>query len=110
MKRQTRTLRAFMLAVAATLALLTDASPAWEKVGAVTTELSDAASAESVDVKIVENTIVLTLSHNTNVKLFTILGQLVDEKQLDAGTWRFPLSARGIYILKAGSVTRRITI
>ena len=110
MKRQTRILRTFILAVAATLALLTDAAPAWEKVGAVTAELSDATSSESVDVKIVENAIVLTLSQKTNVKLFTILGQLVDEKQLDAGTWRFPLSARGIYILKAGSVTRRITI
>lgn len=110
MKRQRRFLRIFLTAVAVAFAIMTDAAPAWEKVGSVNAELSETTSPESIDVKIVDNMIVLTLSHQTNVKLFTILGQLVAEKQLDAGTWRFPLSARGIYILKAGSATRRITV
>lgn len=46
----------------------------------------------------------------TAVKLFTILGQPVSQGQLPAGTSRFRVSARGIYILKIGSTTRRITI
>ena len=110
MKQRCRFFRNLMLAAIASVALMADAAPAWEKVGGVATEVSDASSSDNLEVKVVDNMIVLTLSQATNVKLFTILGQLVAEKQLEAGTWRFPLSARGIYILKAGSATRRITI
>ena len=46
----------------------------------------------------------------TSVKLFTILGQPVTQMQLPAGTSRFRVATRGIYILKIGSATRRITI
>ena len=46
----------------------------------------------------------------TTVKLFTILGQPVSQVNLPAGTSRFKVSARGIYILKIGSATRRVTI
>lgn len=96
--------------LAAAFAFAIDASPAWERVGAVVSESVEQTVGENIDVNVVDGFIVLTLSRASNVKLFTILGQLVAEKQLEAGTWRLPLSARGIYILKAGSTTRRITI
>lgn len=101
--------RAIALAVLALASALADAAPVWEKVAPVATEISDAA-AEGYEVKIADRTIVLTLPAKTSVKVFTILGQLVAEKQLEAGTWRLPISARGIYILKVGSSTRRVTI
>lgn len=73
------------------------------------TEMIDQSS-DNIEVKVIDAAIVLTVSQTTNVKLFTILGQLVAEQKIEAGTWRMPLSSRGIYILKAGSVTRRVTI
>lgn len=53
---------------------------------------------------------VVVMRQRTNIKIFTILGQLVAQDTLHPGIYRFKLPARGIYLLKAGSVTRRVTI
>ena len=44
------------------------------------------------------------------VKLFSILGQLITQENLKPGLHRIQLSSRGIYILRAGTTTRRITL
>ena len=54
--------------------------------------------------------IYVTAPQPVTVKVFTILGQLVSQAKIPAGTSRIKLGARGIYILKAGSQTRRVTI
>lgn len=97
------------LAVLALASALADAAPVWEKVAPIATEVAEP-SADAYEVRIAERAIILTLTNKSSVKVFTILGQLVAEKQLETGTWRLPLSARGIYILKVGTSTRRITI
>lgn len=52
----------------------------------------------------------VTVSKPVTVKVFTILGQLISSQTLQPGIHRLRMSSRGIYILKIGSVTRRITI
>ena len=86
------------------------AAPSWEKVAVRQTEVTDVTDADAVEVNVYNGSIYISLNSKTEVKVFTILGQLVARQKLEPGTWRMPLSARGIYILKAGSVTRRITI
>ena len=81
-------------------------SPRWETVETVIAELSE----ESVDVAVREQYLYVFSPQPVNVKLFTILGQLVSQASLPAGTSRIKVATRGIYILKAGTVTRRITI
>ena len=103
------TFRLLAVVAALTFGAIAAAAPKWEKVGAAMTEMIDQSS-DNIEVKVIDGSIVLTVSQTTNVKLFTILGQLVAEQKIEAGTWRMPLSSRGIYILKAGSVTRRVTI
>jgi len=44
------------------------------------------------------------------VKLFTILGQLIGRRQLEPGIHRIRIASRGIYLIKIGSTTRRIVI
>ena len=44
------------------------------------------------------------------IKVFSILGQLIRQEKISAGTFRFRLESKGIYIVKAGTVTRRVTI
>ncbi|MDE6309511.1 MAG: T9SS type A sorting domain-containing protein [Muribaculaceae bacterium] len=44
------------------------------------------------------------------IKIYSILGQLISQDSLPAGTFRLHVASRGIYILKAGAITRRITI
>ncbi|MCM1349538.1 MAG: hypothetical protein NC338_09015 [Firmicutes bacterium] len=51
----------------------------------------------------------VSLRQRTAVKLFTILGQPVVQDVLPAGVHRFRIPTRGIYLLKLGSTTRRIT-
>lgn len=50
------------------------------------------------------------VTKTVTVKMFTILGQQVSQETLKPGSYRLNLPARGIYILRAGSITRRITL
>lgn len=54
--------------------------------------------------------IYITTSKVINVKIFSILGQLISSTRVPAGTSRLKVPARGIYILKAGPYTRRLTV
>lgn len=63
-----------------------------------------------VQVAVRDGYIYVTLPRRMQVKLFTILGQTVSQTELPAGTSRLRMSGRGIYILKAGDTTLRITL
>lgn len=65
---------------------------------------------DGANVRVQDMQIYVELDQPQTVKLFTILGQPISQVQLPAGTSRFRVSARGIYILKIGSSTRRVTI
>ncbi len=54
--------------------------------------------------------IYITVDQRIEVKVFTILGQMVITQTLEPGTYRLPISSRGIYIVKIGSSTHRIII
>lgn len=86
--------------------------PSWESVDApirvVTAEqkTDDA----SIGVAVEDGYIYVAVSRPVAVKVFTILGQLISQDTLQAGTHRLRITARGVYILKVGSSTRRVTI
>lgn len=80
--------------------------PRWEQVTSVATEIPD----DGIDVAVRDNYIYVNTPRQVNVKVFTILGQLVSQGNLPPGVSRLRVNARGIYILKAGTVTRRVTI
>jgi len=86
------------------------AAPVWEKVASASSEMVENINPERIDVKVVDTNIILSVSNTSQVKVFTILGQLVAQQQLEPGVWTLSIPARGIYILKVGSTTRRITI
>ena len=88
-----------------------DSQPKWEHVESAPAE--DTGTDRTLDVanvRVQDMHIYVDLDRPAQVKLFTILGQPVSQMQLPAGTSRFRVAARGIYILKIGSSTRRITI
>ncbi len=88
------------------------ATPRWEGVDMPVPELSaDSRDSDSnIDVSVKDGYVYVATPRKVTVKLFTILGQLISEATLDAGTHRLRISARGVYILKAGTSTRRVTI
>lgn len=86
-------------------------TPQWEQTDAQTPNIaSEIGRSEGATVRVHDMHIYVELEQPTQVKLFTILGQPVASHTLPAGTSRLRVAARGIYILKIGSSTRRITI
>ena len=82
--------------------------PRWEPTENVPAESLPVEPGANVSVH--DRYIYIELEQPQNVTLFTILGQPVTQMQLPAGTSRLKVNDRGIYILKIGSTTRRITI
>lgn len=89
------------------------ARPVWEQVSVPSPQHqagADEVAAERTSVTVRGGYIYVTCARPENVKIFTILGQLVSQQTLPAGTSRLRLKERGVYILKTDSLTRRVTI
>lgn len=93
------------------LLLLCSAAPlsaaVWERI-----EMSrlDPSEAEHVEVDVRESYVYVSCNRPVTVKVCTILGQVISQEKLAPGVHRLQLRARGVYILKAGSVTKRVNI
>lgn len=85
----------------------------WERISQpqtqVTQNVETSEQTSYIRTEVRDGYLYLSIERDAPVKVFTILGQLVTSQQLGAGRWRLPLKARGIYILKIGPVTRRVT-
>ncbi len=102
-----------ILAVSFTAAVSAQApvrGPVWEVV-----RLTDPASPgtevpEVSHVSVSEGVVTIIVERPVTVKVFSILGQLITQKQLQPGTHRLTLGTKGIYILKASDLTKRINL
>ena len=85
-----------------------DAASAWERTGGkVSLERVDG---EAPEVRVSEGYVYVTTTRPVTVNVFSILGQLISQETIQPGISRFRLPSRGIYILKVGTMTKRITI
>ncbi len=104
----TRILRiAFLAVLLAAAPISTAAADSWEHIEQVRPDPSEG---ERIDVEVSESYIYVSTNKVVTVKICTILGQLVSQEKLPAGVSRIRLAQRGVYILKAGSITRRVNI
>lgn len=109
------TIRRLMTACLLLLLITTvaEASRKWEEVNrmpGVDIEQRSDLDNDAVNITVVDNFVYISIRQRTPVKIFTILGQPIVQETLQPGIYRFRLTARGIYLLKIGSTTRRITI
>ncbi len=84
-------------------------SPVWEVVTVVDAPPASSDN-ESLQVETRDGHIYITVDRTVDVEVYTILGQLVTRRKLQPGTTRLQLGLRGIYILKSGGVTRRVSL
>lgn len=63
-----------------------------------------------IDISVRDGFIYLSTPRELEVKIFTILGQPVSVATLKPGVHRIALGSRGIFIVKAASLTRRVTL
>lgn len=87
------------------------ATPRWEQIdasGRVFTE--QRTDPDWAEVAVRDSSIYVSVQRTVNIKVFTILGQLISQETLPAGTHRLQIGSKGIYILKIGTTTRRVII
>lgn len=73
-----------------------------------TTELS--VGTDKVDIFSSNGNIYINTTKPITVKIYTILGNLVTEKRIPAGTSQIQLKSRGIYLVNTGEKIQRVTL
>lgn len=101
--------RLLILMVVVLLSIAPVAGAGWEEV-VRHPQQSEHVETEDVELATRDGYIYIATTHPVAVKVFTILGQAVAQTTLQPGSFRFKLPAKGIYILKIGSTTRRVTV
>lgn len=70
----------------------------------------DADDADRIETNVRDGFLFVTVQRPVAIRLYSILGQLISQQTLQPGTTRLRVPGRGVYILKAGTLTRRIII
>ena len=106
-RRLTTLLTALVLTAIAALA----GAPAWEEVTSPPPGVVPSlGTGSSTEILVRDGYIYIWSQRPVTVKLFSILGQQIHQETVPAGLHRLRLGSRGIFILRAGSLTRRITL
>lgn len=101
-----------LCSIAMTATPASSSAPVWEVVRVEDTDRDVSASQEpsTLIVESVEGKIYITVDARTKVQVFTILGQLVASRNVQPGCVSLSLRQRGVYIIKAAGLTRRVNI
>ena len=105
-------MRALMTAMALLAVAVSPAfghAKGWEAVRADVSGLNTIARDNDVEIRVSPGHVVVIASQSVQIKVFTILGQVVSSETLPAGTSRLPLS-HGVYIVKVGELTCKIAV
>lgn len=81
----------------------------WEPVRSDISSMTSVAREGEVELKVSPGWVVVSSSQQVQIKIFTILGQVVSRENLPAGVYRFSLS-HGVYIVKVGDLTCKIAV
>lgn len=82
----------------------------WESVERLPAPVAESSQSDDVVTMVSDGYLYVAVKQRTMLRLFTILGQPVVQETLSPGVYRYRLATRGIYLLKVGDVTRRITL
>ncbi len=63
-----------------------------------------------VEIRSVKGAIIIVSNRPVAVKVFTILGQLISQDTLPAGTSRLNISGHGVYIVKVADITCKVAL
>lgn len=108
-------IRKFAVALIAAIALaLPSASLAapskWETLKSERTELKTVAKDSEVEIRAARGVITISSSKPVNVKVYTILGQLISKENLPAGISQLSVQAHGVYIIRIGDLTCKVAL
>ena len=75
-----------------------------------TPSLIDTKNSEGIEIYAKDKSIISRTTKKEQVKVFTILGQLVSNATINQGLYELKIDSRGIYIVKIGNVTQKVAL
>ena len=101
-----------MLLVAMATTNVATAKVQWQSTNAEVQgkSLTDPKVTDGVEIFQRNGTITIRTQKTVQVRVFTILGQLVSQATLPAGTSVLRLNSRGIYMVKVGNITQKVAL
>lgn len=81
------------------------ASAKWESIKSERTDTRTIAKDADTEIRIAKGVIVVITSRPVQVKIYTILGQIVSRETVGAGMSQISIYPHGVYIIKIGDLT-----
>lgn len=86
------------------------ASKGWETVRTERADAKTVVRETEIEIKTASGVIMVNANHPVQIKIFTILGRLVNSDTVPAGRSQFQLPAHGVYIVKVGDLTCKVAV
>ncbi len=86
------------------------APPKWEQAKSEHSEAKSVVKDADTEIKVAKGLIIVSSSRPVQVKVYTILGQLVSRETIPAGTYQLPIQAHGVYIVKTSELTSKVAL
>lgn len=83
---------------------------AWHEVKTEPQNAKSVLKETDVEILSANGNIIITSNRPVHVKVFTILGRLVSDVNLNAGTSQLNIDVHGVYIVKIGELTCKVAI
>lgn len=68
------------------------------------------ASANEIEIRTQNGAIIVSTNTPTQIKVFTILGQLISQENLPTGVSRLEIGTHGVFIVKVGGLTCKVAL
>ncbi len=68
------------------------------------------AQTDEIELRTQKGAIIVTTIKPIEIKVFTILGQLVSQEKLPIGTSQLNIGSHGVYIVKVGELTCKVAL
>ena len=82
----------------------------WEQIKTERSDTKAVVRAAEVEIRSARGLITVNASHPVQIKVFTILGRLVNAETVPAGRSQLLLPVHGVYIVKVGDVTCKVAV
>ncbi len=89
---------------------LSAATKTWEPVKTELSEMKSIAKDPDLEIKAGNGHLFVTANKQVQIKIFSILGQLISSDTLPPGTHRLSGTPHGVYIIKAGDLTCKVIL
>ena len=86
------------------------ASKGWEQIKTERADAKPVVRDTELEIKTASGLIIVNTNHPVQIKVFTILGRLVNSETLQQGKSQLQLPAHGVYIVKVGGLTCKVAV